>query len=132
MCSIGDDVENTNDCVLLPSLQRKSFPCASRKSFGMVKENFFFLLFFQPLFFYSVTEQKVIRGIGRLRHVKSLDNLHQRNFRPGSKLEISDSLPDPVHNKHIARPFRILSIDGGQCGGEFRLEFVMVLFLQEE
>jgi hypothetical protein len=41
---------------------------------------------------WDVTEKKVVRGIGRLRQVKSLDNLNQRTFRPGSKLEGEDGL----------------------------------------
>ncbi len=75
----------------------------------------------------SVPQEKKARGIGRLRHVRSLDNLERRTFRPGSKLEEegSDSEMSAANSRHrISRPFRILSVDGGGVKGMFSLRIL--------
>jgi patatin-like phospholipase/acyl hydrolase len=69
------------------------------------------------------------RAMGKLRHVRSLDNLMRRTFRPGSKLEedpMSDGETTPTGRSagHTGRPFRILSIDGGGVKGMFSLRIL--------
>jgi hypothetical protein len=86
------------------------------------KKKIFFLFFVLFFLLFAVSTKKLVRGIGRLRHVKSLDNMQQRNFRPGSKLEVTESTDLPTIAKKTAkRPFRILSIDGGENKNSTRL-----------
>jgi hypothetical protein len=64
---------------------------------------------------------KVMKGISRLVHARSLDGLDLKmSLRPGSKL----MEPSSESAKRTDRPYRILSIDGGGVKGVFSLRIL--------
>lgn len=64
--------------------------------------------------------KKMNKGLGRLRHVRSLDDMHGHSYRPGSKIDLDDI----SGSNQVKRKYRILAIDGGGVKGIFSLRIL--------
>ena len=70
----------------------------------------------------AAREKHMNKGLGRLKHVRSRDDIAHRTYRPGSRLEEDSAAED---NENVpSRPFRILSLDGGGVKGMFTLRIL--------